>query len=132
MVDAFRIADEIKAYQNDWVTRRWVSHPGSTGTKLLTVVEATIAPGQGHGFHKHPDQEEVVYVLAGQVEQWVDREKRMPVPGDAAFMPAGMVHASFNVGDGEARLLAIFGPCVGEGFETIEVGDESQWKDLRP
>lgn len=131
MVDTFRIADEIKAYQTDWVSRRWVSHPASTGTKLLTVVEATIVPGQGHGFHKHPAQEELVYILAGRVEQWVGQEKRLLVPGDAAFLPAGAVHASFNAGDTEARLLAIFGPSVGEGFETIEVGDENPWKDLR-
>jgi quercetin dioxygenase-like cupin family protein len=131
MVDTFRIADEIRAYQSDWIARRWVSHPASTGTKMLAVAEATIAPGKGHGFHKHLDQEEVIYVLAGQIEQWVDREKRLLVPGDAAFMPAGMVHASFNAGDGEARLLAIFGPCVGEGFETVEVGDDPRWKDLR-
>lgn len=131
MTDRFRISEDIKAYQSDWVTRRWVSHPASTGAQRFTVVEATIAPGQKHGFHKHPGQEEVVYVLAGKVEQWVDREKRLLGPGDGAFIPASMVHASFNAGDGDARLLAIFGPCVGEGFETIEVGDEAPWTELR-
>lgn len=45
--------------------RRWVSHPASTGAKLTTVIEATIRPGQGHSFHRHPDQEEVVYIIAG-------------------------------------------------------------------
>jgi quercetin dioxygenase-like cupin family protein len=131
MTETFRIAEQIKAVQSDWISRRWVSHPASTGAEKFTVVEATIAPGQGHGFHKHPDQEEVVYILAGTVEQWVDREKRVLVAGDAAFLSAGAVHASFNVGEGEARLMAIFGPCVGEGFTTIEVGDQAPWKNLR-
>lgn len=111
--------------------RRWVSHPASTGAKLTTVIEATIRPGQGHSFHRHPDQEEVVYIIAGTVEQWVDREKRLLGPGDAAFIPAGRVHASFNAGDTDVRMLAKFSPCVGEGFESIEVSGEAPWKELR-
>jgi quercetin dioxygenase-like cupin family protein len=128
----FRMAADIPKDDADWVTRRWVSHPASTGALQLTVVDATLAPGQSHGFHKHPDQEEVIFVIAGKVEQWLDKEKRLLGFGDAAFVPAGTVHASFNAGDGDARLLAIFGPSVGEGFTTIEVGGEAPWAGLRP
>jgi quercetin dioxygenase-like cupin family protein len=61
----------------------------------------------------------------------VDHEKRILNFGDAAFIPAGMVHASFNVGGGDARLVAILGPSVGDGFETIEMSGEAPWKSLR-
>ena len=64
---------------------RWLSNPPATGAKQLTVINVTLAPGKGHNFHKHPDQEEVIYVVAGQVEQWVDREKRMLGPGNCAL-----------------------------------------------
>jgi quercetin dioxygenase-like cupin family protein len=127
----FRMAADNPAGDEDWVTRRWVCHPASTGAKQLTVIDATLAHGQGHSFHSHPNQEEVVFVIAGKVEQWVDREKRILNFGDAAFIPAGMVHASFNVGEGDARLVAIFGPSVGDGFETIEMSSEAPWKALR-
>ena len=74
----------------------------------------------------------MILVVAGQVEQWIDREKRLLGPGDSAFIPAGMVHASFNAGDGEAKLAAILGPCVGEiGYVSVEVGDEAPWNTLR-
>ena len=99
--------------------------------KQLTVIDATIAHGKGHSFHCHPNQEEVIFVIAGKVEQWVDHQKRILNVGDAAFIPAGMVHASFNVGDGDVKMLAIFGPSVGEGFETIEMSGEAPWKALR-
>ena len=128
----FRMANEIPKDDADWVTRRWVSHPASTGAEQLTIIDATLAPGQAHGFHKHPDQEEVIFVIAGRVEQWLDQEKRILGFGDAAFIPKGVVHASFNAGDGDARLVAIFGPCVGDGFTTVEVGGEAPWKGLRP
>ena len=57
----------------------------------------------------------MLLIVAGTVEQWVDREKRILGPGDSAFVPTGVVHASFNVGDGEAQIVAILGPCVGDG-----------------
>jgi quercetin dioxygenase-like cupin family protein len=73
----------------------------------------------------------VVFVIAGKVEQWVENEKRLLSFGDAAFIPAGMVHASFNAGEGDARLVAIFGPSIGDGFETIDNSGEAKWKELR-
>ena len=74
----------------------------------------------GAQLHSHPHQEEVVYVIGGKVEQWVGNENRILSFGDAAFIPAGKVHASFNAGEGIVRLVAIFGPSIGDGFETID------------
>ena len=132
MTSQFRIASEIKSDKHDWGIGRWVNNPPSTGSKQLTVLEGTIVPGRGHSFHKHPDQEEVLYVVAGKVEQWIDREKRILGPGDAAFIQAGVVHATFNVSQSEAKVVAIFGPCIGDvGFEMVSVADEDPWRGLR-
>jgi quercetin dioxygenase-like cupin family protein len=109
-----------------------MSNPPNTGARQLTVIDVTLAPGKGHDFHKHPDQEEVIYVVAGKVEQWIDRDKRVLGPGDSAFIPAGVVHASFNMGDGNASIVAILGPCVGEtGYEVVDVAGEAPWNTLR-
>ena len=79
-----------------------------------------------------PDQEEVILVVAGKVEQWVDRESRVLGPGNSAFIPADVVHASFNVGESQARIIAILGPCVGPiGYELIDVANDAPWKTLR-
>jgi quercetin dioxygenase-like cupin family protein len=116
----------------EWGKLRWMSHPPSTDASQLTVLEVTVEPGQGHSFHKHPDQEEVIYCVAGTVEQWLDEEKRIMGPGDSVFVGADVVHATFNVGEDNAVLLAILGPCVGEsGYELIEVADEAPWNTLR-
>jgi quercetin dioxygenase-like cupin family protein len=96
------------------------------------VIDVTLRPGKGHDFHRHPDQEEVIYVAGGQIEQWVDRERRILGPGDSAFIPADMVHASFNVSDKDAKIVAILGPCVGPvGYEVVDVSGEAPWKTLR-
>jgi quercetin dioxygenase-like cupin family protein len=132
MPGKFVIASETKPEVLDWGRLGWLSNPPTTGAKQLTVIDVTLSPGKGHDFHKHPDQEEVILVIAGRVEQWVDREKRILGPGDSAYIPADVVHASFNVGDGEAKVAAILGPCVGEiGYELVDVAGEAPWKTLR-
>jgi len=116
----------------DWGTLGWVSRPPSTGAQQLTVIDVDLLPGKGHDFHKHPDQEEVIFVVEGEIEQWLEEEKQMLKPGDAVLSPKDLVHASFNVGDKPAKLLAILGPCVGEGgYEMVEVFDQDPWRSLR-
>ncbi len=128
----FVIAKEMTPEVLDWGRLGWMSNPPNTGASQLTMIDVTLSPGKGHDFHKHPDQEEIIYCVSGEVEQWVDREKRVLLPGDCAFIPADMVHASFNTGDRDAKVLAILGPCVGEiGYEVVDVSGEAPWKDLR-
>jgi len=117
-----------------WGTVRWLSRPEETGSRQLTVVEVEIAPGEGHDFHVHPDQDELIYVVAGSVEQWIDREMRMLGPGDAVFVGMGVAHASFCPADEaqSARLVAMLSPCVGaEGYEVSDLAAAQPWRDLR-
>ncbi len=110
----------------------WASRPATTGAKQLVVIEVTLEPGYGHNFHKHPQQEEVIYVVAGAVEQWIERDHRVLKSGDSVFIAADVVHASFNTGRETAKLIAILGPSVGEaGYELEEVYDQEPWRSLR-
>jgi quercetin dioxygenase-like cupin family protein len=128
----FVLAGDTKPEILDWGRLGWMSNPPNTGARDLTVIDVALLPGKGHNFHRHPDQEEVIVVLAGKVEQWIDRDKRVLTAGDAAFIPADMVHASFNVGDREAKLLAILGPCVGPiGYELVDVAGDPPWNKLK-
>lgn len=132
MAGKFVIATEVEPEVLDWGRLQWLANPPTTAAKDLTVIGVTLLPGKGHDFHRHPDQEELIYAVEGRIEQWIGEEKRILSPGDAAFIPAGVVHASFNVGEGEGRVVAILGPCVGSvGYEVEEVADQAPWKDLR-
>ena len=131
MSGKFVMAADAPRETLDWGVLGWLCNP-PTGASQLTVIDANMNPGGGHAFHKHPDQEEVIVVLAGEIEQWVDREKRTLKAGDSAFIPAGMVHASFNVSGESAHFLAILGPCVGPiGYELVDMSGEEPWKSLR-
>ncbi len=116
----------------DWGSLAWLSNPPTTNNKQLTIIDVVLTPGNGHNFHKHPAQEETIVVVSGEVEQWIGKEKKILKPGDAAYIDAGMVHASFNVGQTDAKLLAILGPCVGDiGYELTDVSAEEPWCNLR-
>lgn len=132
MIGKFMLSAETPQETLDWGKLRWLSNPPATGAEQLTVIEVNIQPGEGHDFHKHPDQEEVIYCVSGKVEQWLGEEKREMGPGDSVFIGADVVHATFNIGESGATLLAILGPCVGEGgYEIEEVADQAPWNSLR-
>ena len=115
-----------------WGSLTWFSVPAVSEAKDLVVLELTLASGGGHNFHKHPNQEEVIYVLEGEIEQWIGREGRLLKAGDSAFIGADVVHASFNISPRQAKLLAILGPCVGaEGYELVDVAEQEPWVSLR-
>jgi quercetin dioxygenase-like cupin family protein len=128
----FILSSEVPRDTLDWGTLAWLSHPPATENKYLTVIDVLITPGKGHDFHKHPGQEETIFVIEGKIEQWVEQEKKILEPGDAVYIDEGVVHASFNIGEGDAKLLAILGPCVGEiGYVIEEVADQAPWNNLR-
>ena len=111
----------------------WHSSPKLTDTKQLIFIEVKIEPGKFHSFHHHPNQEEIIYVLEGQIQQWIEKESSVLVTGESAFIPAGVVHATFNTFDKPARFLAILSPAVGvEGYEVEDVFEQEPWKSLAP
>ena len=132
MSGKFITVEQMERETLDWGVMGWVSRPATTETKDLVVIEVTLEPEGGHNFHKHPEQEEVIYVLDGTIEQWLGEEMQMLSRGDTVFIPAGAVHASFNVSGQTAKVLAILGPSIGEeGYQLVEVYDQAPWNSLR-
>lgn len=132
MSGTFVHGDEVERESADWGALGWISRPSATGAKQLTVMDVTLAPGRGHDFHQHPDQEEVIVVQSGQIEQWLEQERTTLGPGEAVFIAPGTIHASFTSGNEPARLTVMLAPCVGEGgYEAVDVSSEEPWRSLR-
>ena len=128
----FVLQADVEREELEWGSLGWISRPASTESSDLVVIEVTLKPGFGHNFHKHPSQEEVIYVIEGKIEQWLEKAKQELNAGDSIFIPADVVHASFNVSEEPAKLMVTLGPCVGDmGYELIEVHDYSPWNGLR-
>ena len=115
-----------------WGKHWWLSKPEITGTRQLTLVRVTMRPGSGHNFHYHPALEEIIYVVDGIAEQWVDREKRTLRAGECAFIPEKVVHAIFNTSPKPMTFLAILSPAEAKGPFLVDCYEEEPWRSLAP
>jgi quercetin dioxygenase-like cupin family protein len=128
----FVLGSDVRRDSFDWGEVGWRCAPPVTGAQQITVMDVTLAPGGGHAFHTHPDQEEMIIVKSGRIEQWIERETQELGPGDSVYIDADVVHASFNDGSEPAELQVILGPAVGEGgYELVDVSGEEPWTTLR-
>jgi quercetin dioxygenase-like cupin family protein len=84
----FVIGGETQMATLDWGRVGWLSNPSVTGAAQLAIIEGHLLLGKGHDFHKHPSQEEVIFIVAGRIEQWIDKEKRLLGPGGCGLHPA--------------------------------------------
>ncbi len=115
-----------------WCHVETMSHPDTVGAEKLILVRATMPAKEGHNFHKHPAREEIIFVIEGQAEQWVGREKKLLGPGEMAHIPANLPHATFNPGPATLVFLAILSPVEAEGEFTVDVFNEEPWRTLKP
>ena len=72
---AFKPGSSLTRDQHDWGVFAQVSGPRD-GLAGIVAIEATFLPGKCHDFHRHPGQEEVIYVIEGTIEQWVSIRSR--------------------------------------------------------
>jgi quercetin dioxygenase-like cupin family protein len=88
-------------------------------------------PGKSHPFHRHPNREEIIYVLSGTAEQWCGDQYRILKPGDMVLIPKDEVHGTYNPFDVPVVFLAILSPSQADGPDVVDVDHEPPWKDLR-
>ena len=83
----------------------------SDATKgAFSVVEFVAAPGEGVGTHVHENEEELVYLLSGEIEVTLGDQKLRVQRGGCALLPRKIPHGFKNVGTEESRLLAVLLP----------------------
>ena len=88
---------------------------GETSGGGFSLVEHPIAPrALAAPLHRHANEDEYSYVLAGRVGIQLGDEVIEAGPGDLVLKPRGQWHAFWNAGDEPARMLEIISPA---GFE---------------
>jgi quercetin dioxygenase-like cupin family protein len=84
----------------------------------LTALEATAAPGLGPPLHVHPDQDELIRVLAGDFRVRVGDRVAAAPPGTTVWIPRGVEHTWQVLGTEPGRFFATFSPAAPE-FEAL-------------
>jgi len=81
----------------------------------FALVEHPLAPrALGAPLHTHEGEDEISYVMEGEVGVQVGERVEVAGPGAVIFKPRGIPHAFWNAGEAPARLLELITPA---GFE---------------
>ena len=72
---------------------------------VFSVVAIVTPPGKGVDLHVHEREDELVYLLEGEIEVTLGNQKMKAVPGVMALLPRGIPHGFTNIGNKPSRLL---------------------------
>ena len=97
---------------------RTVLVDASHGSRSLWVSHLEVVPGATITTHIHPDTEEAMTIVEGELEAVLGDETVVLGPGDTVLAPAGVKHGFVNRSDSNAALLAMFPKTV---FERVTV-----------
>jgi quercetin dioxygenase-like cupin family protein len=91
-----------------------LSGPDTGGAYCL--LEVSLAPGMAVPRHTHTREDEVYFVLAGELEVSVGGRTFVLRPGDTLLAPRDIPHELRNSGDATNHYLLVFSPS---GFEEF-------------
>jgi quercetin dioxygenase-like cupin family protein len=83
---------------------------------LVGIFDSRVPAGEGPPLHIHHNEDEVLHVLEGQYEFWLDGAISRGGPGTSIFLPRGVPHSFRVLGEQAGRNLAILTPGGFEGF----------------
>ena len=120
------IPEEVPGRNHHWYFNEEISeHAG------IYMVRAVFPKGGRHDFHRHPKMSEIIYVLKGTAEQWVEDEKQILKPNDSVYIHQNVVHATFNIGDEPLEILAILSPSDGWEAGTVDEFENTPYSKYR-
>ncbi|MGH7808143.1 MAG: cupin domain-containing protein [Thermodesulfobacteriota bacterium] len=88
---------------------------------VFSVIELVTEPGQGVATHVHQHEDELVYILDGELEVTLGDQKMKAGPGIMALLPRGIPHGFTNVGKRPSRLLVVILPGKLDNY-FVELG----------
>ncbi len=123
--------NDVEVEEFPWGPHEWMSRPGLTEADELLLVRVNMPPGKAHQFHRHPEMEEIIYVISGKAEQWVEDQHQILGPGEMAHIPKDVIHGTYNPYDETLVFLAILGPAKFDGPALIDEFENEPWASLK-
>ena len=131
-----RKPDQVKTRVFDWGTIKWLVTPHLDEGAGLTTGEVIVYPGRGHEPHRHPGEEEVIYVISGRGVQTVgEGTDAFPISeGEVVYIPVNVLHSTYNTTWSPLRLIVVYTPGGAEtvldslpGARILEAGRAPVW-----
>jgi quercetin dioxygenase-like cupin family protein len=102
---------------------RWLVTKESVGASATVFGVTTFPPGAKHELHRHPNVEEVEYIVSGRGIAYVDEDAVELGPGEALFVPRDAYHGFENSSDSEVVMAWCYAGAATlaeAGFVTLE------------
>jgi quercetin dioxygenase-like cupin family protein len=117
--------------ERGWVDMdvRWLVTSESVGAKQTVFGVTIFPPGARHEIHRHPNAEEVEYLISGHGVAYVDDDAIELGPGEAVFVPQNAYHGFENTSSAEVVMAWLYAGAASlesAGFVTRredEIGD---------
>ena len=120
------VKEKMPGRDHEWFFNAEVTEQADT-----YLVRIVMEEGGLHDFHRHPEMNEILYVIKGTAEQWIENEMQLLGPGDAVYIAENVVHGTFNAGKGELIFLAILAPSTGWAAGTIDESENLPYSEYR-
>lgn len=101
-------ATDATVEEYPWGRLLWFASGALGNSETLTVGQCLIEPGRANGAHYHPNCDEVLHVLEGEIRHRIGDDYVLMSAGDTISIPAGLVHNAQNVGSVPARMAITF------------------------
>jgi len=118
-MDPIRRRDAALATAMPWGRIQWLvtgeAQPGANVTFGFVEIE----PGAKNPLMRHPNCDEVLYLLEGELDHSLEGKRYRLKPGDSIFIPRGARHDANNPGTVTARMVVAYDT----GNRKIEILD---------
>jgi quercetin dioxygenase-like cupin family protein len=108
----FLVEEDAVIEHFDWGRLIWYASAGIGNAGEMTLGRCILKPGHENPRHIHPNCEEILQVISGQILHTLGDNSFEMGPGDTICIPQDLVHNARNVGDEEAVLLIAFSSAM--------------------
>jgi quercetin dioxygenase-like cupin family protein len=117
-------SDAAVSPERGWIDMdvRWLVTRGTVGSSQVVFGVTTFPPGSKHDVHRHPNAEEVEYIVEGRGIARVGDDDVELGPGECVFVPRDAWHGFENTGDEPAVMAWCYAGAASleeAGFVTL-------------
>ncbi|HEX4005454.1 MAG TPA: cupin domain-containing protein [Acidobacteriaceae bacterium] len=96
-----------KSSQRPWGFQTWMANR-AVSKSSLALARMILAPGQSGESHRHPNADEVLYLIKGRIAVRAGSETFQLEAADALTIPGALAHQIENVGDEDAEMVLAY------------------------
>jgi len=121
--DAVRSLSETAPVNLEWGQITWLVGQATSPGAQQTFGVVTIQPGKRNPLHRHPNCEELLYVIHGEADHKLGEEMYHLAAGDVIRIPQGVPHWAQATGPGPVVAVISFSSGDRQTENLEETGD---------